>query len=178
MLWILRVVRHTFLWFVPILTAGLVAVGVASFSKQYRVFFPYGLSVAADQGVLVIEREFPLTLGYRYVGTSSEWQRPIRIWNATLAINSSPGSDSELRKDGRRHWLPNTGMFRTKGGTQCSWTSIPIFYPVLILALPSYLAWRGFIKRFGRNTCRACGYDRSGLDAAVPCPECGGVRRA
>lgn len=178
MRWAFAIIQHTFLWIVPILAAALIAIGILSYWKQSRIFFPYGLSIAADQTVLVVEREYPVTRGYRYVGTAREWQRPLHVWGAMLAINDAPAYDSELRKDTNRHWMPNTGMFNTPGSTKCSWTSLPIFFPLIILTLPSYLAWRSFLSRRKRNGCRVCGYDRSGLDPGAPCPECGGVRRS
>ncbi|MCA9280075.1 MAG: hypothetical protein H6815_12495 [Phycisphaeraceae bacterium] len=64
---------------------------------------------------------------------------------------------------------------------------IPVFPGFLINTLLYAMIWLGTTLRFGawrshrrikRGKCAQCGYLREGLDAALPCPECGCVPNA
>jgi len=54
--------------------------------------------------------------------------------------------------------------------------SIPLWMPFLLFAIPTALLWRRdqiATKRARIGRCPCCGYDRRGLAADSPCPECG-----
>lgn len=60
-----------------------------------------------------------------------------------------------------------------RSGHQRRLVSLPLWIPFAAFALPGAWLWRrrrGLVRLGG---CPACGYDRTGLAAAVPCPECG-----
>jgi hypothetical protein len=53
---------------------------------------------------------------------------------------------------------------------------IPLWAPALVLAIPTAILWRRdhmLTKRARAGRCPKCGYDRAGLAATIPCPECG-----
>jgi hypothetical protein len=50
---------------------------------------------------------------------------------------------------------------------------ISLLYPVLLTTLPAAFLWYKDRRRFGPHACKGCGYDRRGLPAEGPCPECG-----
>ena len=50
--------------------------------------------------------------------------------------------------------------------------SIPLWCLAILTATPTFLIWRRDRKR-NPNGCPKCGYDRTGLPADRPCPECG-----
>ena len=51
-------------------------------------------------------------------------------------------------------------------------TTIPLWFPFLLLATPATLLWwRDFRHRFPAHACQSCGYDLSGA-AHEKCPEC------
>lgn len=165
-------VRFFLLWIVPALVAAVGWITAWGWAVQHRVFVPYGLSIGFDQGVLVIEREYPVTLGYRYVATAGEVQTRLGM-GVVYAVHASPAKDSTLRKDSWRWVFPKVGKMVTPGRSTCSWVSIPAAVPALILVAFSAAAWRGFVKRHRRGACRGCGYDLRGLSAGSVCPECG-----
>jgi hypothetical protein len=64
-------------------------------------------------------------------------------------------------------------------GPAYTYLCVPLWPFVLITGLPAALLWSGDharrrAERLGH--CRACGYDRRGLAAQSPCPECGSTR--
>lgn len=166
--------RAIVLYLAPILAALCIGFGIASHWRQYRIFFAYGVSIAADDFVLVIDRELPVSYGYRYVGTAREKQTKQRL-GITLAWNNDPGADSELRNDASRHWLPRIGSHRTPPGSVCSWFSINAFFPGAVFLAMTVMGWRGSWRRRGKHRCPECGYDRSGLVTKTACPECGTI---
>lgn len=50
---------------------------------------------------------------------------------------------------------------------------IPLWLPLLTFTAPAALAWRFHLKRPREGHCPTCSYNREGLPAAAPCPECG-----
>ena len=63
----------------------------------------------------------------------------------------------------------------TPGRNPTYYVFVPIWMPLVALAVPSALAWWRRLRRFRPGQCRQCGYDRAGLGAGVVCPECGGA---
>jgi hypothetical protein len=62
-----------------------------------------------------------------------------------------------------------------------TWVAFPLLFPAAVLAIPTFLAWSADVRarRLARlNHCPTCNYDRTGLPAASPCPECGAPRMA
>lgn len=54
--------------------------------------------------------------------------------------------------------------------------AVPLWFPFLVVAIPAALAWRLdalATRRAREGKCPKCSYDRAGLAAAAPCPECG-----
>lgn len=65
----------------------------------------------------------------------------------------------------RADWQPDRRSF-----------AMPFWFPIVIVAGMSAAAWRKDLltRRHARlGHCAKCHYDRKGLDAAAPCPECG-----
>jgi hypothetical protein len=57
---------------------------------------------------------------------------------------------------------------------------IPVWIPLALTALPAGLLWRADRRQRARakfRGCPNCNYDRTGLAAHAPCPECGGAAR-
>jgi hypothetical protein len=55
---------------------------------------------------------------------------------------------------------------------------VPLWMPLLVVSIPSGLAWCGWFRARRRariGSCPACGYDLSGNRGAV-CPECGSTQ--
>jgi hypothetical protein len=50
-----------------------------------------------------------------------------------------------------------------------------LLWPVLLTTIPAAFLWYKDRRRFGPHACTGCGYDKSGLPADSPCPECGTV---
>lgn len=156
----------------PILLIGVVGVSIASHWKQYRVYSAFGISVAMDKHILVVEREFPAGYGYRAVGTATEIPTSIgRGWY--LAINDRP-FDSEVRKWRFRHFVPQAGSLRSPSRHGCRWVSTPSWLCAAALVLICILSYRETVGR-PPHCCRRCGYDLRGISQSVPCPECGTI---
>lgn len=54
--------------------------------------------------------------------------------------------------------------------------SVPLWFPIALVLLPTALAWRFDIlahRRARMGNCPTCNYDRAGLAADAVCPECG-----
>lgn len=158
----------------PILLLCVVGVSIASQWKQYRVYSAYGVSVAMDKHVLVLEREFPAGFGYRAVGTADETLHILgRDW--FLAINKRP-YDSEVRKWQYRYIIPQAGALRSPTKHGCRWVSFPSWLVAGVLLLVSALSYRETVGR-PPHCCRRCGYDLRGIGEDSPCPECGSTRK-
>ena len=54
----------------------------------------------------------------------------------------------------------------------------PLWFPAALCMLATFAAWRldAIARRRGTGKCAKCGYDRAGIAAAAPCPECGSPR--
>ncbi|HMN40890.1 MAG TPA: hypothetical protein PKE29_08590 [Phycisphaerales bacterium] len=159
-------------WFVAPLSLAVLVATVASMWEQVRLFIPYGPSIGFDQTTLVIEREFPNTLGYRYVGSAGE--RPIFLSQSfVVAWSPHPDADSQLRRDKNRWWLPSFGTHRFNAAAACYFLRLPAPLLWVILTLPSVRAWHARLQRRGKDRCKSCGYHLAGLSSTSSCPECG-----
>ncbi|HEX2839473.1 MAG TPA: hypothetical protein VHN77_15255 [Phycisphaerales bacterium] len=53
---------------------------------------------------------------------------------------------------------------------------VPLWFPFLLVAVPTALVWRSDIitaRRVKMYACPTCSYPRAGLAPSSPCPECG-----
>lgn len=103
-----------------------------------------------------------LMIGATYGGVVARWPTP--------APRSTEGEFLRL-------------LWRDRSGVRwrpVSWRStisasgmifVPLWMPLVPLA--GATLWVFLARRAGPECCGACGYDRSGLPAAAPCPECG-----
>lgn len=72
-------------------------------------------------------------------------------------------------------WTFDLGGWR-KGGLYP--TKVPLWFPTLVCGAIAWTAWRLEVRsRRARpaDPCERCEYDRAGLAAGAPCPECGHV---
>lgn len=84
------------------------------------------------------------------------------------------------------HWT----TFRTRGlvdalqpaGARTIWITVPLWLPAALTTAAAAALWAGGpgrrVLRTRSGRCPDCGYDRAGLPAPAPCPECGAVPRA
>jgi hypothetical protein len=93
--------------------------------------------------------------------------------------NGGPQSfEAGLRKTGPQwDWSFAYGRWDSKRVAMTHWTiQSPLWIPFLLFAIPTALLWRRdhiLTKRARANHCPKCEYDRVGLAATDPCPECG-----
>jgi hypothetical protein len=95
-------------------------------------------------------------------------------WNPTPpAPPLTPGLFWSERVDSvPMYWWFQVGASGLGGPTPMPRWAFPIWFPALLIALPTALLWRSPPRT--PRTCPSCNYDLSGLPAATPCPECGG----
>jgi hypothetical protein len=83
-------------------------------------------------------------------------------------------------------WIAKPMPWGVNWSPQLDWKSgrihvgVPLWVPFLLVAIPTALLWRRdhvTTKRAGGGRCPKCGYDRAGLAATNPCPECGTTPR-
>jgi hypothetical protein len=91
------------------------------------------------------------------------------------ATGLSAGRASKLWMwDQHWQWTP---FFRLLSSNPLTFhTVIPLWCPPVLTALPASLLWRARVRVRSRRRagqCPTCGYDRHGLAAEHPCPECG-----
>lgn len=56
--------------------------------------------------------------------------------------------------------------------------AIPLWFPVILLALPTAVMWRHHLRtRKIANPCPSCGYSLAGHSPGSPCPECGAAAK-
>ena len=59
-------------------------------------------------------------------------------------------------------WVPQQFLVR-----------VPLWLPLALFALPTAYLWWADSRRVRPGRCPKCRYDRAGLAADDPCPECG-----
>lgn len=98
------------------------------------------------------------------------------VWYEVSATQADPGQVVCGRNPG---WMTDSA-----NGAMAWWVdwdhgrAIPLWIPLVLVAIPTALAWRTDItaaRRTRLRLCPACAYDRSGLLALTPCPECGSM---
>jgi hypothetical protein len=57
-------------------------------------------------------------------------------------------------------------------GNVLTYVMIPLWAPLLLIAIPMYFLWPRPFRRHRPGHCRACGYDLKGVPTST-CPECG-----
>jgi hypothetical protein len=108
-------------------------------------------SVAVESGALQYLRFFPVDIAPP----------------AGLDMEVSPAS-------GPWRWRP---WWFTPG----TFVVLPLWLPLVIVGVPTSFLWyraRPSAARRHAGLCPKCGYDRRGIDAARPCPECGAAPTA
>jgi hypothetical protein len=76
----------------------------------------------------------------------------------------------------RSHWLDLAFVRRSAPSAEGWMVRGPLWPLMVVSALAATWLWRtDFVGRRRPGLCPSCGYDRRGLDAAGPCPECGAV---
>lgn len=120
--------------------------------------------------------------GFGFVQVADSSERGVAIWSGCLVVQTS------------RHLIPfeapvDIGRFQDGGwhmgwclwlmeGDRNGWIAIiPMWAPLIVVGGLTLLLWRHDTRARRRarlNQCVRCGYDRAGLVAGAPCPECGG----
>lgn len=90
---------------------------------------------------------------------------------------------SDIPRTGWKH-SRSTGAFRwwidSRSGSTHQWIFVPLWVLVVPAVISTAVVWRRDVvlrRRTRAGLCSACGYDRRGIDAASPCPECGAEQR-
>jgi hypothetical protein len=151
------------------LAAGL-AVGVAVFSGFYWLVC-FDLSRHTHARCHVIAHH-----GLFYFGRSVRSGVPDPPGWDEMVVKPSIGWDWGLHSDqmlmGDAQWCLGVLYSRHSG----AWAvGVGLWWPVLLTVGPAAFLWYKDRRRFGPHACKKCGYDRSGLPADSPCPECGTV---
>jgi hypothetical protein len=71
--------------------------------------------------------------------------------------------------------------FERPSSGSMTYLSVPLSLGPLIVAVPTFIAWRADRRaamRVRTGACRQCGYNRHGLPAQAVCPECGAASTA
>jgi len=154
-------IRKTIKWGGAFAVVLLVAVWVASGWWWVSVGRGRPWLVWVTQGRLVLDR-------YKAIGPSDSFT-PLSFRGGSREPESGP----------YLLWSFVWGETATSFGITRS--CIPLWFPTLLVAIPTALAWRADRRawRWERiGLCPACGYDRRGLAPAAVCPECGAAASA
>lgn len=134
----------------------------------------HSISIFNGRGALVVS-----WWNYESVGPTEE---SMRAWKDMLGFrheHSRPGPmgfRTWFEFEDWRHWrFAGLGIESfTRGGTTGHAVLIPHWLPLVLATSPWLYAWFTFRSRRRRaGLCAKCGYDRQGLEAPTPCPECG-----
>lgn len=134
--------------------------------RATRTILRWAASLATLVLIALYILSLPFYAGSRLFGTV-HW----RLEHARLGVRSIPGGRPEpfwidLNSEGLR-WVPELRV-----NTLSDWSvQIPLWIPLLLTTATAATLWTKRL-RTPRGHCR-CGYDRRGLPATAPCPECG-----
>lgn len=152
-----------------------------------RLLFHAGIAITAV-GVLVWLGSY---WGFSCRGVTAGYEWSVAFWLGELVFTDSPINLNPAVAAGRPSmdagtsldwWLlrGRVGVTNINGASCLSWIRLPLWIiPVAgaLLAASSPAAWKRRNRR-GAGHCRCCGYDRCGLKASAPCPECGACNGA
>ena len=132
------------------------------FSRWYVVSIPWDLPPEPQQGGWAhSSRELQLTGGRVYLARYPDdyWDFPgtwhVRVW----------------RRDRPLSWIVFANPNAQRG--TCYVLGL---WPAATVVIPAALLWYADRRtRSGPGRCGGCGYDRAGLAADGPCPECGAL---
>ncbi len=111
------------------------------------------------------------------------WQTSDRRFRVTLQSGRIGLAEMFAKQDPKTSgWHFSTGdrrfdwMWARHTGRNFDARWLPMWVPALAAAMTTAMAWRRDAlarRRARQNLCSTCNYDRTGLDAAAVCPECG-----
>jgi hypothetical protein len=118
----------------------------------------------------------------RFVAGTTQGIRSISAGSGRLTILSMGSGSAQSRSWNfqPQRWTLKWGFARwdawgSHSGSHARMVQIPLWAPLLLLAVPTALLWRLDAVRWGTG-CQRCRYDLSGLPATAACPECGRAR--
>jgi hypothetical protein len=146
----------------------VLAAGLAVFSRFYK-FQVFGFcrndtalwSVSVTRGLLhtgVVAGVTPADVG------------PQQRWRLERYPGWDWGTNGEARYTSAATW---TGGVLWGSDTSGWGAGVSVLYPVIAATVSSSLLWFADRRRSRTGLCSKCGYDRRGLAADAPCPECG-----
>lgn len=106
---------------------------------------------------------------------SLSWRSPS---NAIWGVHGAPLSPGAVLL--RTRFSPTEGGFEWRFGPTEGVAAVPLWAPAGAGLLVAAVGWglgRRARRRIAAGACLACGYDRSTLPPASPCPECGAAGR-
>jgi hypothetical protein len=154
--------------------AAVVAVGVAVASgvRSCGVHFGsmsgrWGCSVQAERGTLVL----------LIMGDQAPVGRQRRLYlDCETAKEWRWGTEEDMRFLG---WVGGVWARHAESPPLSVWyLGTTVLYPVLLTTIPAAFLWYKDRPPRGPHACKGCGYDRRGIAAEGPCPECGSAPRA
>ena len=165
-----RVGRRLLVWLVRVGVVVTALLGLAA-GCSFRWALFRGHWVNGQYSTLAFERG---AVTYQTVGPSLMMHGGAVYWAWTDARRGR----LTARADGATLTLALRPVWDGASGHQKRLASLPMWIPVAMVGVPTWLLWRRLGRLARSGVCPACGYDLAGLAAAVPCPECGELLNA